>query len=336
MNELLQVEDLTVEFQVADGLFGQAGTISAVDHVSLSVREGEVLSLVGESGCGKSTFARAIVRLEPARSGRVLFEGEDLLALRGRALRRRRRAIQMVFQDPIASLSPRQTVEQIVTEPMAIHGLGDRRSRRERARTLLQQVGLPETALARYPHQFSGGQRQRIGIARALSVQPRMLICDEPISALDVSIRAQILNLLHDLRHEFGLSYLFIAHDLAAVRHISDRIAVMYLGRLAELGSAEDILERPRHPYTRALWSAVPIPDPVLERRRQRIILRDELPSAADPPSGCRFRTRCPIATELCAAEIPPLRQLEDGHLVACHYAEDAAIRMPLSLPASA
>lgn len=322
---LLQVEELSVRFTSRGGwIRARPIEISAVDGVSLQIEEGEVLSVVGESGCGKSTLARTIVRLERATGGRVVFDGEDLLRLEGKALRRHRRSIQMVFQDPYSSLSPRQTIEAMLCEPMAVHGLGTARDRRDRAVRLLSQVGLDESAMSRYAHQFSGGQRQRIGIARALAVEPRLLLCDEPISALDVSIRAQVLNLLHDLRHELGLSYLFIAHDLAAVRHVSDRIAVMYLGRIVELAPAEALFARPTHPYTRALWSAVPIPDPIRERSRKRIILRGELPNPADPPSGCRFRTRCPIATDRCARETPELRDV-GGHLVACHYAEEAA-----------
>ena len=332
---LLEVRDLTVSFRSARGWRpSRRQTISAVDGVSLSIASREVLSVVGESGCGKSTLARTIVRLETATSGRVLFEGDDLLRLSGRALRRRRRHIQMVFQDPFSSLSPRQTVETMLVEPMDVHGIGTPSDRRDRAVDLLGRVGLDPSALSRYAFQFSGGQRQRIAIARALAVEPRLLLCDEPISALDVSIRAQILNLLHDLRHTLGLSYLFIAHDLAAVRHVSDRVAVMYLGRIAEMAPAEELFAHPTHPYTRALWSAAPVPNPAIERRRRRIILRGELPNPAEPPSGCRFRTRCPIATDRCSAETPALREVSPGHAVACHHAERAVSEPALQISA--
>lgn len=331
MPPLLEIDQLDVRFTLHRGLLGRpTGQITAVDQVSLVVEAGEIVALVGESGCGKTSIGRAIVGLERAASGRILFNGVDIATLTGGALSHYRRAIGMVFQDPYSSLSPRQTIGDILGEPLDIHGIGDRQERRARAVELLRIVGLDGGALARYPHQFSGGQRQRIGLARALAVNPRLLVCDEPVAALDVSVRAQIVNLLLDLRAEFGVAYLFIAHDLGAVRQIADRVAVMYFGRLAELAPSERLFERPVHPYTRALWSAVPIPDPTRESQRRRIILKGEIPSPLEPPSGCRFRTRCPIARPRCAEETPAFRAVAPGHHVACHYAEEAVDAMPL------
>jgi oligopeptide/dipeptide ABC transporter ATP-binding protein len=323
---LLTVRDLVKRFPVRGGLLRrELAAIRAVDGVSLDVAEGETLALVGESGCGKSTTARVILRLLPPTSGSVSFAGEDVFAARPGDLRRLRRSMQIVFQDPYASLDPRMTVGAIVAEPLAIHGVGGggaegRRARRERAREQLALVGLSPEHGDRYPHEFSGGQRQRIAIARALALDPRLLILDEPVSALDTSIQAQVLNLLADLRERLGLSYLLIAHDLAVVRHVADRIAVMYLGRLVETAPAEAVYRRPRHPYTAALLSAVPVPDPVRERSRARILLSGEAPNPADPPGGCPFHPRCPRAQGRCREEMPPLAPLEPGHLAACFF----------------
>jgi oligopeptide transport system ATP-binding protein len=329
---LLQVEELKVWFPITEGLIIErhVGDVRAVDGVSFDLRRGETLGLVGESGCGKSTTGRAIIQLYRPTAGRVLFEGEDLARLKGGDLRRQRRRMQMIFQDPYASLNPRMNVGAIVAEPMDIHGVGDGASRRARVRDLLATVGLDPSFSVRYPHEFSGGQRQRIGVARALAVNPDLIVADEPISALDVSIQAQIINLLERLQGEFDLTYLFIAHDLSVVRHISDRTAVMYLGRIVELARSRDLNVEPLHPYTVALLSAIPIPDPLVERRRRRIILRGDLPSPASPPSGCRFHTRCWLRERLnnparCVEEDPTLRELASGHLVACHFAEDVA-----------
>jgi oligopeptide transport system ATP-binding protein len=316
------VEDLVKYFPLRAGfLSGTIGHVHAVDGVSFAIRRGEAFGLVGESGCGKTTLAQTVIRLYRPDSGRILFDGTDLAVLRSSELRAHRRRIQMIFQDPYASLNPRMTVGAIVGEPLDIYGIGTREQRRERVRELLRVVGLNAYMVNRYPHEFSGGQRQRIGIARALALQPELIICDEPVSALDVSIQAQVLNLLEDLRVEFGLTYLFIAHNLAVVAYVCDRIGVMYLGKLVELGTAEQITLRPRHPYTQALLSAVPIPRPGL--KKNRTILAGDVPSPVAPPSGCRFRTRCPIARPNCGDAIPPLREVEPGHWVACYYAEE-------------
>jgi oligopeptide transport system ATP-binding protein len=317
---ILEVRNLRKHFTVGGGLFGgQPGTVRAVDGVSFAIRRGETLGLVGESGCGKTTTGRCILQLERPTSGQVLFEGRELTSLDDRALRAVRRRIQVIFQDPYSSLNPRMTVGDIIAEPLAVHGIVKTAAgRRDRVRDLLSRVGLLPQHGARYPHQMSGGQRQRVGIARALAMEPSVIICDEPVSALDVSIQAQIINLLEDLQAEFGLTYLFIAHDLAVVRHISDRVAVMYLGKVVEMADRKTLYDEPLHPYTRALLSAVPIPDPELEARRQHIVLGGEVPSPLNPPSGCVFHPRCPIAEERCAATVPELREVRPGHWAAC------------------
>jgi oligopeptide transport system ATP-binding protein len=291
----------------------------AVDDISFVVKRGETLGLVGESGCGKSTTGRAILQLYRATEGQIIFDGADLTTMRGNDLRRMRRKMQMIFQDPYASLNPRMSIRDIVGEPLLIHKLGNSSERRDRVQELLRIVGLNPYYASRFPHEFSGGQRQRIGIARALAVSPDFIVCDEPVSALDVSIQAQIINLLEELQEQFGLTYLFIAHDLAVVRHISNRVAVMYLGKLMELADRNEIYDNPLHPYTKALLSAVPIPDPALERKRERIILTGEVPSSLRPPRGCVFHTRCPIAIDDCRQIIPEWREAQPGHWVACH-----------------
>jgi oligopeptide transport system ATP-binding protein len=323
-NVLLHVENLVKHFPIRQGLMikRQIGAVRAVDGVSFEIRSGETLGLVGESGCGKSTTGRTILQLFRATAGSVIFDGVDLVKLRGRELRLMRRKMQMIFQDPYASLNPRMTVGEIVGEPLLIHGFAKGSEVEDRAANLLEMVGLNPSFVNRYPHEFSGGQRQRIGVARALALQPSFIVCDEPISALDVSIQAQVVNLLEDLQREFNLTYLFIAHDLSMVRHISSRIAVMYLGIIAELADRDDLYLKPLHPYTQALLSAVPIPDPVADARRERIILKGDVPSPVNPPSGCRFRTRCPIAESLCAEQQPEFREMKPGHFVACHFAE--------------
>ena len=313
--ELVRVRGLFKHFPVA----GSDDVVRAVDGVTFEIFKGETLGLVGESGCGKSTVGRCLLRLiEPTR-GEVYFEDKNVLTHSGRDMRALRREMQIIFQDPYASLNPRLRVRDIVAEPLVVHGVGDKTGRRERVAELLRKVGLDPDYMNRYPHEFSGGQRQRIGIARALATAPDFIVCDEPISALDVSIQAQIVNLLEELREELQLTYLFIAHDLSMVRYISTRIAVMYLGKLMELTSSAELYENPLHPYTRALLSAIPIPDPPLERQRQRIILRGDLPSPANPPSGCNFSTRCPLAQEVCRRVEPEFRQVEPGHWAACH-----------------
>jgi oligopeptide/dipeptide ABC transporter ATP-binding protein len=320
---LLEIHDLRVWFPITAGVLQRTvAHVRAVDGVSLSIRQGETLGLVGESGCGKSTLGRSILRLVEPTAGRVVFKGQDLTGLSGAAMRRMRREVAMIFQDPYASLDPRQTVGEIVGEPLDIHNLAQsKRQRQERIHELLHVVGLNPNFANRYPHEFSGGQRQRIGIARALAVDPVFIVCDEPISALDVSIQAQIINLLERLQDQFNLTYLFIAHDLSVVKHISDRIAVMYLGKVVEVSGANELYRRPKHPYTASLLSAIPIPDPRVEKDRRRIILSGDVPSPVNPPSGCRFRTRCFKAQPRCAETEPPLDTVKlDSHEAACYF----------------
>jgi peptide/nickel transport system ATP-binding protein len=323
---LVELEELKVWFPIKSGLIldRHVGDIKAVDGVSFEIQRGETLGLVGESGCGKSTVGRAILRLYEPTDGRIIFDGQDITRLGEAELRPLRRRMQMVFQDPYASLNPRHSVGRMVSEPMRVHGLARGRGAARRVRELLETVGLPADAASRYPHEFSGGQRQRIGLARALALNPDFIVADEPVSALDVSIQAQIVNLLENLQREFELTYLFIAHDLAVVRHISDRIAVMYLGSIVEVSPAEQLYDNPLHPYTISLLSAVPIPDPEVEAKREAILLPGDLPSPANPPPACRFHTRCPyIQQTRCTTDVPPLRKMGDGQLVACHWAED-------------
>jgi oligopeptide transport system ATP-binding protein len=319
---LLEVRDLKVHFPVQHGLFSRVKAyVKAVDGVGFTLAPGETLGLVGESGCGKTTLGRAVVRLIEPTAGSILFDGEDLTKLDGAALRAKRRGFQMIFQDPFGSLNPRMTVGQIIGEALDIHSLATgANARRERIAELLEAVGLSESHAQRYPHEFSGGQRQRIGIARALAVEPRLIVCDEPVSALDVSVQAQIINLLQDLQRERGLAYLFVAHDLAVVEHISRRVMVMYLGQVVELADAKAIVRAPKHPYTQALLSAVPVVDPA--SKRQRIVLAGDVPSPIDPPSGCPFHPRCPVAEARCSVEKPILRELAPGHFAACHLAQ--------------
>ena len=318
---LLDVRNLVMHFPLTQGIIFQrkVGAVQAVDGVSFTVNRGETLGLVGESGCGKSTTGRAILQLYKPTSGEVIFDGTDLTKLDGGDMRKQRRHLQMVFQDPYASLNPRMTVGNIVSEPMQIHSLVPKNERTQRVQELLQTVGLNPYFANRYPHEFSGGQRQRIGIARALAANPDFIVADEPVSALDVSIQAQVVNLLEDLQDKLGLTYLFIAHDLSVVRHISDRVAVMYLGKIVEMADRNALYDDPLHPYTKALLSAVPIPDPVIEKRRERIILTGDVPSPINPPSGCHFHTRCPYVMEVCKQVDPILADQGGGHFVACH-----------------
>jgi peptide/nickel transport system ATP-binding protein len=325
MTALVELDDLRVWFPIKSGIVldRHVGDVKAVDGVSLTIDRGETLGLVGESGCGKSTIGRAMLRLYEPTGGRILFEERDITRLGESELRPLRRRMQMVFQDPFASLNPRHSVGRMIAEPLRVHGIASRSAAAARVREILDVVGLPADAANRFPHEFSGGQRQRVGLARALALNPELVVCDEPVSALDVSIQAQIINLLEELQEEFGLTYLFIAHDLAVVRHISDRIAVMYLGKIVEVAPADDLYDNPLHPYTITLLSAIPIPDPEVERRRSAIRVEGDLPSPANPPAACRFHTRCPFVQESrCRDEEPPLRPLE-GHLVACHWAEE-------------
>jgi oligopeptide transport system ATP-binding protein len=321
---LLRVDNLVKHFPITQGILiqRQVGAVHAVDDISFEVRQGETFGLVGESGCGKSTTGRTVLQLYRPTSGSVVFDGVDLVKAKGEELRRMRRKMQMIFQDPYASLNPRMTVGEIVGEPLIVHNVASQKEVEERVAHLLELVGLNPAFANRYPHEFSGGQRQRIGVARALALQPSFIVCDEPISALDVSIQAQVVNLLEDLQEQFNLTYLFIAHDLSMVRHISNRVAVMYLGIIVELADRDELYLKPMHPYTQALLSAIPIPDPVADARRKRIILEGDVPSPVNPPSGCRFRTRCPIAEQLCAEQKPVWREILPDHFVACHFSD--------------
>jgi oligopeptide transport system ATP-binding protein len=313
-DHILEIKDLKKHFDVGNGK-----VLKAVDGINFAIKRGETFGLVGESGCGKSTAGRTIMRLYEATSGEVLFNGENIYSLKGDKLKQFNRSMQMVFQDPYASLNPRMTIENIIGEGIDIHGLAKGKERKERIHQLLRDVGLNEEHAGRFPHEFSGGQRQRIGIARALAIEPQFIIADEPISALDVSVQAQVVNLFKRLQRERGLTYLFIAHDLAMVKHISDRIGVMYLGKLVEVTTSDMLYAKPLHPYTESLLSAIPIPDPEVERKRERIILEGEVPSPMNPPSGCPFRTRCPKAMPQCAESMPAMKEVEPGHFTACH-----------------
>jgi peptide/nickel transport system ATP-binding protein/oligopeptide transport system ATP-binding protein len=331
---LLEVRNLRTHFPVLGGLLRRpVAWVKAVDDVSFQIRKGETFGLVGESGCGKTTLGRSIVRLNQPQSGQILFEGTDVAPLRGGSLKRVRREVQMIFQDPYGSLNPRMKVGELIAEGLQIQGGAGRSARMKEAAQLAELVGLRREHLRRYAHEFSGGQRQRIGIARALALKPKLVIADEPVSALDVSIQSQVLNLLSDLQAELGLSYLFIAHDLGVVEYVSDRVGVMYLGRLVELASSEDLYADPRMPYTQALLSAIPTPD--RRARKERIVLRGEVPSPLNPPSGCPFRTRCWLAQDVCAEETPPLREIKPGHLAACHFAESTSIAGSAALSAA-
>ncbi len=322
MAPLLEVRNLAKSFTVAPGMLGgKERRLQAVDDVSFTVEEGETLGLVGESGCGKSTTGRLILRLIEADHGDVLFRGQELLHLNNRQMRPLRRGMQMIFQDPYASLNPRMRIGEIVGEPLKIHGIAKGAALKDEVVRLLATVGLTAEHYHRYPHEFSGGQRQRVGIARALAVRPSLIIADEPVSALDLSIQAQVVNLMQDIQKEFGLTYVFIAHDLSVIEHISDRVAVMYLGRIVELASSESLYRAPRHPYSEALLNAVPIPDP--SRKSGRVPLKGEVPSPINPPSGCHFHPRCPYAREICGKERPPLEDQGGGHLAACHFSEE-------------
>ncbi len=320
---LLEVNGLTKHFDIKGGVFGKRiGSIKAVNNLSFAVNKGEILGIVGESGCGKSTTGKSILRLMEPTAGTIMFEGEDITTIKAEKMRRLRKDMQMIFQDPYASLNPRHTVEKIITEPLLVHGMSSKEQRKKRMFELLETVGLSSYHAARYPHQFSGGQRQRIGIARALANHPKLIVCDEPVSALDVSVQSQILNLMVQLRDEFDLTYIFIAHDLSVVEHISDRVGVMYLGHLVELTAKEKLYDHPKHPYTKALLSAVPSLDPDI--KRERILLKGDVPSPANPPTGCVFHTRCPAAMDICKIEKPVLAEVDDHHFVACHLYEQA------------
>lgn len=317
---LLETKDLSKYFTAKKGLLNlQPSVVKAVDHVSLSVKRGETLGLVGESGCGKSTLGRTILRLIPATEGQILYNGEDILTYDKKKMWEMRRKLQIIFQDPYSSLNPRMTVYDLISAPLEVYRIGTKEERREMVEEILQEVGLDKQYLNRFPHEFSGGQRQRIGIARALILNPEFVVCDEAVSALDVSVRAQVLNLMRNMQQKKNLTYLFISHDLSVVRHISDRIAVMYLGSVAEVAEKAQLYSNPMHPYTKALLSAIPLPD--VKKKRQRIILEGDVPSAYNPPSGCKFHTRCPYATDRCKEEIPVLQEVEKGHKVACHRA---------------
>jgi len=328
---LIEVNNLVKYFPIHAGLLSRhVGDVKAVDDISFAIKKGETLGLVGESGSGKTTTGRLLLRLIEATAGEVKFEGKDILKLSRAEMRRLRKEMQIIFQDPYASLNPRMTVGDIIGEPLTIHKLASGKELESRVQELLRLVGLQPYHANRYPHEFSGGQRQRIGVARALAVDPKFIVADEPVSALDVSIQAQVVNLLQDLQHQLGLTYLFIAHDLSVVRHISNRVAVMYVGKLVELADKDSLYERPLHPYTQALLSAIPIPDPDIEARRKRIILVGDIPSPVNPPSGCRFHTRCPIAFERCKVEIPAFKDYGGGHFAACHWVEEHGGRQPV------
>ncbi len=341
-DNLIVVRDLYKYFPINVGILSRhVGDVKAVDGIDFSIRKGETLGLVGESGSGKTTAGRVVLRLLPATKGEVTFDGRNVLAMGREEVRRLRKEMQIIFQDPYASLNPRMSVGEIVGEPLAIHGIARGKAAEERVRELLRLVGLQPYHANRYPHEFSGGQRQRIGIARALAVDPKFIVADEPVSALDVSIQAQVINLLQDLQERLGLTYLFIAHDLSVVRHISNRVAVMYVGKIVELADRDDLYENPLHPYTQALLSAIPIPDPAIEARRKRIILVGDIPSPVAPPSGCRFHTRCPIAFERCRVEVPAFNEYQPGHFAACHWVEEHGGNAPelsggIAEPASA
>jgi oligopeptide transport system ATP-binding protein len=327
---LLDVKDLYKYFPIHAGLTSRhVADVKAVDGVSFSIYEGETLGLVGESGSGKTTIGRLLLRLLPVTKGEIDFEGESVVRLKPAELRALRRKMQIIFQDPFASLNPRMTVGDIIAEPVRIHGIARGKAIDERVQDLLKRVGLRPYHANRYPHEFSGGQRQRVGIARALAVDPKFIVCDEPVSALDVSIQAQVINLLEDLQQQFGLTYLFIAHDLSVVRHISTRVAVMYVGKIVETADRDALYMRPLHPYTQALLSAIPIPDPTLEKRRKRIVLTGDIPSPVNPPSGCRFHTRCPVAFARCTTEEPLFKEYASGHSAACHWVEEHGGQAP-------
>ncbi len=316
---LLEVKDLKKYYPIKSGWFSkEKASVKAVDGVSFTVHQGETLGVVGESGCGKSTMARTILRLNEATAGQVIINDQDILALKSEALRKARQHMQLIFQDPYSSLNPRLTVEQIIIEPLVIHNWGTKAERKARVEDLIEIVGLTKRHLKRYPHEFSGGQRQRIGIARALALNPRLVVCDEPVSALDVSIQSQVLNLLKELQQDLGLTYIFIAHDLSVVKHISDRVAVMYLGKIVEIANSKDLYSNPQHPYTQALLAAIPEPDP--NKRKDRVLLTGDVPSPANPPSGCRFHTRCHYATDICSQQEPQAQEIEPGHFAACHH----------------
>ena len=325
---LLQVRNLKKYFPIKKGLLGRkVGDVKAVDGISFDIGQTQTLGLVGESGCGKTTAGRTILRLLEPTAGEAKFEGEDIFQMSGKRLREMRRNLQIIFQDPYSSLNPRMTVENLIGDAMELHGIAKGDAKRERVKELLVKVGLQPSYIARYPHEFSGGQRQRIGIARALALNPKFIVCDEAVSALDVSIQAQVINLLEDLKDEFQLSYLFIAHDLAVVRHLADRVAVMYLGEIVEMADCDDLFKHPAHPYTRALLSAIPVPDP--RNKQKRILLEGDVPSPLRPPSGCRFHTRCPVAVAKCKTDKPPTQEVESNHTVACHL-YDAGSDVPL------